>query len=230
MASNGNDSLVLDVESLNKELKEAHAPLGWQKAKEWFQSNFGDKSTAVRLKFLSSVMLTEKPLVHTEELAKAGIEAFHILQGDVIRSTAGLVPHPLPDYKEGENYYYLVIPASCSAQRYEYVLTARLIPILASTPNGQQLISETVNFKTHKFFYIPPLEEQPDDCVGNLANFQEVSYFHKNVLKVADRVASMTEVGWHFFNSFITFHFTRLSGDEFEIRKGTYAAKIEIEK
>ncbi|MGK5089196.1 hypothetical protein WDW86_16720 [Bdellovibrionota bacterium FG-2] len=41
------------------------------------------------------------------------------------------------------------------------------------------------------------LPNQPETCIGNLACFEEVSYIENTVLQVADRVASLSDVGWH---------------------------------
>jgi hypothetical protein len=220
--------LAVDVENLCSSLREKHSPESWEAAKTWFDSKFGNNKTA-RLKFLDAVTFADSVIVHNEKL---GVEAFTMLQGDVVYTSLAKVPDPLFDYRDETFYFYVIVHPSCSIQtgRYQFVMTARLIPIVTDDSTGvlKSKLNECLGFKTTKFFYLPAIEGQPETCVGNLACFQEISYIENGHLQAAKRVGSLSEVGWHLFNAFLVYSFTRPSPDDLIIRADTYPKKLEI--
>lgn len=226
MASEKN-KLELEVAALTHALEANHAATGWQAGKKWFEEHFSGDVVA-RLKFLDSVLYAKTPFVHDP---KSDVQEFKILQGDIVRSTMVKLPDPVHEFNEHQAYYYIVIHPSCSIQpkRHRWVLTSRLIEVLGSDGNSKGLLKDALTFKSSKFFYCPSLPDQSDKCIGNLACFEEVSYIENSVLQVADRVASLSDVGWHMFNAFLVHSFTRPSSDDKKIRANSSPLKVCLE-
>lgn len=209
----------VDIAALKAELQHHHQSLGWSAAQKWFQAHFGDDVT-MRMKLLNTVMYADdSAIIYDEELAQLGVEKFHLLQGDVIRSTVASVPSPVNPFSEGDPYLYIVIPTTCSVQKFKFVSLARLIEVKGTNKSGRGLLKKVLeNLNSAKYFYLPPLPGQDDDCIGNLAHFEEIAFIPGELVPISDRVVSLSDIGWHLYNSFLTYHYTRVSPEEISIR------------
>lgn len=218
------NEVKVDIAALRDELSKHHQSQGWTAAQEWFQKNFGS-NLAMRMKILNSVMYADDTvIVYDDDLKQKGVEKFSLLQGDVIRSTVVNVPNPVNEFIDGQQYLYIVLPTTCSVQRFKFVTLARLIEVHGTNKKALGLLKQVLeNFNSAKYFYLPPLPGQVDDCIGNLAYFEEVAYIPNALVPVSDRVVSLSDIGWHLFNSFLTYHYTRVSPEELIIR-----AKVPI--
>lgn len=228
MESKQSHELTLDVEEFRRTLQNEHKLATWDATQAWFNEHLGE-NVEVRAKVLAAILLTDTPFEFTEDLEAKKIDKFHCLQGDIICSSVVNVYDSITAFNEGENYFYILIPASCSANRYKFVLTARLIPIDAGRSDHATLLKNALLFKTHKYFYLPPLEEQDETTIGNLAHFEEISYIVRKDLVHARRVTSLSEIGLRMFNAFLSYHFTRISPEEDIIRSNSTQKNLVIE-
>jgi hypothetical protein len=159
------------------------------------------------------------PINHTPAFQGKGVQQFNVLQGDIIKTKAAITNNPVFDFDQLEYSYYIIVPSSCSVQpnKYKWVLLTRLFPVLSLDGSVKTAFLESVNLQNNKLFYLPPFDNE-DDGYGYLAIFEEISYISNSILQTSSRVASLSEIGWHFFNAFLVNHLTRPSGDDLIVR------------
>ena len=213
--------VVLKIKELEKILSDHHDKNSWHKVKNWFLP-FG-KNVLERAKFLKSIMYTPKPLTTAD--VKGKIDEFFVLQGDIIKTKAAITNKPLFNYTPTEYSYYVIVPSSCSVQpnKYRQVLLARLYPIEdANDSKIKTAFLQSINLEVNKSFYFPPIDGENLGELGFLAIFEEISYIDNELLQSANRVASLSLIGWHFLNAFLVNHYTRPSSDDVKLRGVQY--------
>lgn len=216
----------IDLDQLCAELRETRDPESWATAKAGLDKLGNDP--VVRMKFLNAAVFTEAPIIYD---GSKDTQEFKVLQGDIVSSVLGKVNDQVYPFEETEPYLYMVLPCSCSVQpkRLRNILTARLIEIRDGDAQIKSVVNDALFFRSTKFFYIPAIEHQAEEVLGNLACLEEVSYFLNEDLQVTTRVASLSEFGWHLLNAFLTNAFTRPSKDDYLLRKGTQPSVITVE-
>jgi len=219
-------STAINVSKVCQDLSKLHSPHGWQEVSNLLESFFG-KNLTKRAKFLNAIMYAPGPFKHDPKLTD---QKFHVLQGDVISTNLANVPEPLLGYDDNTPSFFVVVPNSCLVQekRLKQVLLARLYEIKNTDKAMMSLMDQCLKMKSIKYFYMPPLEPQPNDCIGNIALFPEVAYIRNDDLQTATRIASLSEFGWYFFNFFLTVIFTKPSSDDRNIRKNSQASFVEL--
>jgi hypothetical protein len=84
---------------------------------------------------------------------------------------------------------------------------------------------QSVIFKTVKTFYLPPIDGETLGEFGFVAIFEEISHIENGLLQSAQRIASLSMIGWRLLNAFLVNHFTRPSTDDVTLRKSKYDAE-----
>jgi len=212
--------VILKVDELEKILEHYHRSDCWKKTKTWF-APFGG-NIGERAKFLKANMYTPKPLVAAD--GKGKVAEFSVLQGDILKTKAAITYDPVFDFIPDEYSYYIVIPSSCSVQpkKYKQVLLARLSPIESTEDVMRQAFVTSIKFENNKSFYLPPIDGESPGEFGFLAIFEEVSHIDNKLLQSAQRVASLSLIGWHLLNAFLVNHYTRPSADDSTLRQLAY--------
>ncbi len=208
----------LDIDQLKSILSKYHTKDCWTQTKKWFNP-FG-KNIDKRINFLKEIMYAPNgPINHTAVFLSKGVERFNILQGDIIKTKAAITNNPIFSFDQLEYSYYIVIPSSCSVQpnKYKWVLLTRLFPVNSLDGSIKNAFLESINLHNNKLFYLPPFNKADNDY-GYLAMFEEISYISNSILQTSSRIASLSEIGWHFFNAFLVNHLTRPSGDDLIVR------------
>ena len=208
---------TVKVTELETILQNYHNNNCWNETKAWF-NQFGN-NVSERAKFLKAKMYSSKPI--TTEDGEGKVDDFSVLQGDIIKTKAAITSVPLFDYDQLEYSYYLIVPSSCSIQpnRYKQVLLARLTPIQDIEHEMKNIFIDSVRLKAAKNFYLPPIDGESLGEFGFIAVFEEISHIDNGLLQSAQRVASLSMIGWHLLNAFVVNHFTRPSSDDVTLRQ-----------
>lgn len=211
--------IAVNVNELETILQSYHNSDCWDKTIQWF-NQFGKKIDE-RTKFLKAFMYTPKPLTADD---KGKVKEFSVLQGDIIKTKAAITSNPLFDFDPLEYSYYLIAPSSCSVQpnRYKQVLLARLSPIESVDGEMRNVFLQSIRLKNGKAFYLPPINGEELGEFGFVAFFEEISYIENGLLQSAQRLASLSMIGWHLLNAFLVNHFTRPSSDDFKLRQSKH--------
>lgn len=149
-------------------------------------------------------------------------DAFVLLQGDIVRTESA--------YFMGEritgNSKYAVLNSSCDLvpDRSRYALLLRVAHISREDEQASGKISQLVKFHRKDSMYIPPLPDDPTDVVGNEVHFDGVCQIRQESLLVANRVASLSLLGWRIFGCFARNFIARANPREVEIRKAVGSA------
>jgi hypothetical protein len=215
--------IVVNVNELETILQSYHNSDCWNEIINWFDQ-FG-KNIDERAKFLKAFLYTSKPLTSADDQGKAG--DFSVLQGDIIKTKAAITNNPLFDFNPVEYSYYLVVPSSCSVQpnRYKQVLLARLSPIESTDGQMRNVFLQSIRFENVKTFYLPPIDGEKVGEFGFVAVFEEISYIENELLQSAQRLASLSMIGWHLLNAFLVNHFTRPSSGDAVLRQSSHDAE-----
>lgn len=214
---------IVKVTELESILQNYHNSDCWNETKAWF-NQFGN-NVSERTKFLKANMYAPKPITPADGDGK--VSDFSVLQGDIIKTKAAITSAPLFDYAPLEYSYYLVVPSSCSVQpnRYKQVLLARLSPIENIEQEMKTVFVHSVKYESVKTFYLPPIDGEALGEFGFVAIFEEISHIENGLLQSAQRVASLSMIGWRLLNAFLVNHFTRPSSDDVTLRQANYDAE-----
>jgi hypothetical protein len=85
--------------------------------------------------------------------------------------------------------------------------------------DANRTIGELAKFSRKDSMYIPPLEDDDEGVAGNAIRFDGVCQISTVDLHVANRVASLSIVGWRIFGAFSRSVFTRANPREIEMRR-----------
>ena len=181
-------------------------------------------SVLSRMKFFDETLLTS-PFVWSEDMLP--VQQFKVLQGDVVQTDLAATPFPLVAYGNDEPSYFIVKPNSCFLQRLKQVEVVRLHPVTQTV--NKRWLKQSVLMRAKRWFFLPSLPGQADDVLGNIVNFDEVSVVQTLDLENANRVASLTEFGWHIFSQLQADFYSKPSEDDYIIRQGTSDDVISID-
>ncbi len=214
---------IVKVNELQSILENYHNTNCWSETKTWF-NQFGN-NVSERTKFLKANMYTPKPITPADSNGR--INDFSVLQGDIIKTKAAITSSPLFNYAPLEYSHCLIVPSSCSVQpnRYKQVLLARLSPIENIEQEMKTIFIQSVKFESVKTFYLPPIDGEELGEFGFVAIFEEISHIENGLLQSAQRIASLSMIGWRLLNAFLVNHFTRPSSDDVTLRKSKHDAE-----
>jgi hypothetical protein len=148
-------------------------------------------------------------------------EHFDVLQGDIIRTDAAYVLGA----RQTSGQSFVVATSTCDVVpgRRE---TALLLPIQPRRPGDyadtNRLRSDLANliaFRTTRYFYLPPLPDDPEDVLFNVALLDPLAQCANDALALAERRASMTLLGWRVFGALLRSLQVREAAEEVAIRQ-----------
>ena len=191
------------------------------------QGKEGADDIVPRMKFVAKTFLTS-PYVFNPGTNN---QEFKILQGDIIQSSLVETPFPLYAYESNTAPYFIVKPNSCLVQRLKQVDLTRIHPIEQPdiSSNIQFIMTTALRFENRRWLFIPPIDGQSNNVIGNYINFDEVSVIKKADLLSATRIHSLTEFGWHIFTQYLADWYSKPSQDDFTIRRPGNT-KVTLEK
>jgi hypothetical protein len=168
-----------------------------------------------RIEWLAANLLAE-PLTHAVAATRVakGVERFHVLQGDVIRTSSA--------YHLGartDEATYIVGTSSCDLidGRRSIALLLPVTQIRRANIQPGQLETLTV-YKPRRHFYLPVLPGDPDDVMCNVAHLDPIHVIANDQVNLCQRIASLSLVGWRIFGVLVREMLIREAEDEDQMR------------
>jgi hypothetical protein len=166
--------------------------------------------------------LVRSPLDYDLAVASGAIDSidstedrFCLLQGDIVSTEAAyLLGERLTGMK------FVVASATCDLVpgRREYAALLRIQPITVDTPQVQDLLGQLLKFQSTQRLYLPPLPQDPPDTLANAVLFDGIVQIELERLLLANRIGSLSLVGWRIFGSIIRSLLARTGAGEVRLR------------
>ena len=80
-------------------------------------------------------------------------------------------------------------------------------------------LANLVAFKSNHYFYLPPLPDDDEDVLYNVAHLDPLALCANEDVPIAERRASMTLIGWRIFGAFLRNMQVREAKEEVAIRR-----------
>lgn len=142
--------------------------------------------------------------VEAGEVAALGFDnpddRFALLQGDIVRTDAA--------FFMGERVTglpkYAILNSSCDLVpgRNSYAALLRILPLRRDEDKAKEKLGTLLKFTRRDSMYLPVLPDDPPDVVGNVIQFDGLCQIKTPELFLANRLASLSLVGWRIFASF----------------------------
>lgn len=147
---------------------------------------------------------------------------FGLLQGDIIFTSAAYFMG-----KRLEGGYFALANATCDLvpNRREYMALPPVRAIYAPTSadDGKRvksLLGELLAFKSVQRKYLPPLPGDETTVIARFVDFNRMAQVDAIDVAVAERVASLSLIGWRIFGVHLRRILTRTGDSEVALRKG----------
>jgi hypothetical protein len=180
----------------------------------------GLAGTKARLDVWNAVnAIVRKPIEYSETSAlgfDTPDDRFSILQGDIVRTEAA--------YFYGERIAgmakFAALNSSCDLVpgRMAHASLLRILPIKRDEERAKEKLGTLLKFTRRDSMYLPALADDAEDVVGNVISFEGICQIRSSDLFLANRVASLSVVGWRIFASFTRTVMARANPREVELR------------
>lgn len=141
---------------------------------------------------------------------------FRLLQGDIVGTESA--------YFLGERVTnspkYAVLSSSCDLvpNRRSYAALLRIREIRRQDPEARAKMSLLLRFKRSDCMYLPALPIDHEDVLCNVIEFDGICQIQSCNLILANRIASLSLVGWRIFASFARVVIARATPRECQMR------------
>jgi hypothetical protein len=176
--------------------------------------------TQARMDLWNSNKAIVQPPIEPHHVNALGFDTeddqFVLLQGDLVRTESA--------YLLGERIIgrpkYAVLNSSCDLVpgRAKCCSLLRIIEIQRSEPTAKEKLSQLLKFTRRDSMYLPPLPDDHQGVIGNVIQFEGICQIQTDNLLLANRIASLSLVGWRIFASFARIVVARANPREVEIR------------
>jgi hypothetical protein len=163
--------------------------------------------------------VVRRPIEHSVT-ARLGFDnnddEFVLLQGDIVKTDAA--------YFLGERVVgspkYAVLNSSCDLVPGRSTVSSvlRISAIRRTEDQAKEKLGTLVKFSRRDSMYMPVMPEDAADVVGNAILFDGICQIRTADLLLANRIASLSLVGWRIYASFARVVFTRANEREVRIR------------
>ena len=184
--------------------------------------------TQARIALWNAINASVQPPIEPGTVTALGFntpdDAFVLLQGDVVRTESAfflgerITGHPK----------YAVLNSSCDLVpgRTSYSSLLRILEIRRSDPGAKANLGQLLKFTRRDSMYLPPLPDDHEEVIGNVIQFEGTYQIQTANLLLANRIASLSLVGWRIFASFARIVIARASEREVEIRSAVEKQKL----
>ncbi len=169
-------------------------------------------------------LLVRPPITYDEALERSLIgeeeDPFVLLQGDLIRTDAA--------YFMGTRLTgmrFLIANSTCDLVpgRREYIALLPVLPIERGESDEENasvaaLLAELLRFAQTRRMYLPLLADDRENVLANAVEFDRIAQARLEDVLVADRIASLSLVGWRIFGSHLRGILTRTGESEVALR------------
>jgi hypothetical protein len=176
--------------------------------------------TKARLETWNADNAMLRPPIQLSESAALGFDsaddAFTLLQGDVVSTESA--------YFFGERVTgrprYAVLNSSCDLVpgRSSCASLLRISPIRKGEQSAREKLGTLLKFSRRDSMYLPVTRDDDHDVVGNVIQFDGICQIRLADLLLANRIASLSLVGWRIFASLARAAIARANPREASIR------------
>ena len=144
-------------------------------------------------------------------------DKFSLLQGDVVTTDAA--------YFLGERITgspkYAVLNSSCDLvpNRNKFAALLRISEIKLSEASAKEKLGTLLKFSRRDSMYLPVLASDRAEVIANVIQFDGVCQIRTEDLLLANRIASLSLVGWRIFGSLTRVVFARANPREEQFRE-----------
>jgi hypothetical protein len=204
-----------DLEKELAELSHSEAAIGAIQA-----FSLGLTNTKERIAvFNAERALVRRPIL-PEEAKMLGFDQpdddFVLLQGDLVSTDSAF--HLGTRVTGGPKYAVLGSSCDLVPERRRFAALLRVVGIRKSEPDAGSKLNLLLKFKRRDSMYLPPLPADSDDVVCNVVQFDGICQIRSGDLLLANRIASLSLVGWRIFASFSRMVVARANPRESAIR------------
>jgi hypothetical protein len=210
--------MALSLEELEQQLRSISHSEEAIKAVQAFSNSLS--GTKARLDLWNSLnAIVRKPIEYRETSAlgfDTADDQFSVLQGDIVQTEAA--------YLYGERIAgmakFAVLNSSCDLVpgRTAHASLLRILPIHKDEERAKEKLGTLLKFTRRDSMYLPALADDAEDVVGNAISFEGICQIRSSDLFLANRVASLSVVGWRIFASFTRTVLARANPREVELR------------
>lgn len=163
--------------------------------------------------------IVRKP-IEPEDAVKLGFntpdDEFVLLQGDIVRTESA--------YFLGERVVgrpkYAVLNSSCDLVPGRAACSAllRIVEIKKDEDRAKEKLGLLLKFRRRDSMYLPPLSDDAPEVIANAIHFDGICQIRTRELLLANRIASLSLVGWRIYASFARVVLSRANEREVQIR------------
>jgi hypothetical protein len=180
----------------------------------------GLAGTKARLDVWNAVNAIVRKPIEYRETSALGFDTpddrFSILQGDIVQTEAA--------YFYGERIAgmakFAALNSSCDLVpgRMAHASLLRILPIKRDEERAKEKLGTLLKFSRRDSMYLPAMADDAEDVVGTVISFEGICQIKSSDLFLANRVASLSVVGWRIFASFTRTVMARANPREVELR------------
>ena len=202
---------------LEQKLKMSHSDAALGEIKAFSE---GLKTSTQRLTIFNADRAIVQPPICPQIAKTLGFnqpdESFTLLQGDIVTTESAFF---LGERVTGSPKY-VVLNSSCDLmpERREYAALLRITQISKSEEDAGAKVSYLLKFANSASMYLPPLPTDSSEVVCNAIKFDGICQIRSNDLMLANRIASLTLVGWRIFACFSRVVLARANSRECDLR------------
>jgi hypothetical protein len=177
--------------------------------------------TQARIDTWNATNALVRTVIDQSEAATRGFntpdDEFFILQGDIVRTESAF----LYGERITGTAKFIVLNSSCDLVpgRSQHAALLRIIPIRRGDDRVKDKLGILLKFRRRDSMYLPPLPGDDEDVLGNVIEFQGICQIEGTNLQLAERVASLSLLGWRIFASLARAVVARSNPREVEIRE-----------
>ncbi|MGA9624587.1 MAG: hypothetical protein WBL65_02820 [Bryobacteraceae bacterium] len=211
------DDPLTALRGLEAKLRDSHSRVALD-AIQGFSEQL--KSTTERLSVFNADRAIVREPILSDETRALGFDQpeddFTFLQGDVVATESA--------YFLGERISgfpkYVLLSSSCDLvpTRREVASLLRVSEIRRSDPEAKASLSLLLRFKRSSSMYLPLLPADDAGVICNVINFDGICQIRSSDLALANRLASLSLVGWRIFAAFSRVVVARANPRETEMR------------
>jgi len=178
------------------------------------------KTVQRQIAFAQPNIICVEPSSALIALASGAINAdedqFTMLQGDIVSTEAA--------YLMGERIVgspmFAVLNSTCDLVpgRREFASLLRVFPVTGDGDALKSALHHLLSFRSRRDLYLPPLPNEDVLTLGYAIRFDGVAQIRMEDLLLANRLCSLSLVGWRIFGSFAWVLISRAGDGEAELR------------
>jgi hypothetical protein len=143
-------------------------------------------------------------------------DQFAVLQGDIVSTESAF----FMGVRAAAPVKYVVLNSSCDLvpDRSKFAALLQVKTIVSTEEDSRKKLDLLLKFKRRDAMYLPVFPDDPPEIICNVIEFDGIAQISAPHLQLANRVASLSLVGWRIFASFSRAVIARANPREDEMR------------